>query len=114
MLGGQYLKWIVILQEFDLEFTTAKLKKSLVFADLICSLPADSSPSSSEDHLPDKTRFLINTHNPWYDDIIMYLQTSTFRFELTKDARRCVWHQSQPYRIVGDTLYRVGVDSILR
>ena len=29
-LGGKYLKWIVILQEFDLEFITAKSKKSLV------------------------------------------------------------------------------------
>ena len=43
----------------------------------------------------------------------MYLQTSTFRSELTKDARRRIRHQSKPYRI-GDTLYRVGVDSVLR
>ena len=42
------------------------------------------------------------------------LQTSTFQSELTKDARRRIRHQSQPYRIVGDTLYRVGVDSVLR
>ena len=44
----------------------------------------------------------------------MYLQTSTFRSELTKDARHRIRHQSQPYRIVGDTLYRVGVDLVLR
>jgi hypothetical protein len=31
VLGGKYSKWIVILQEFDLEFTKAKAKKSLVF-----------------------------------------------------------------------------------
>lgn len=30
-LGGKYSKWIVILQEFDLEFTMAKSKKSLIF-----------------------------------------------------------------------------------
>ena len=39
---------------------------------------------------------------------------STFHSELTKDAQRRIRHQSQPYRIVGDTLYRVGVDSVLR
>ena len=27
MIGGKYNKWIVILQEFDLEFVLAKLKK---------------------------------------------------------------------------------------
>ena len=113
LLGGKYSNWIVILQEFDLEFTTAKSTKSLVFSDLIFSLLTDSTPSHSEDHILDKTLFLISTRDPWYGDIIMYLQTSTFRSELTKDARRWIRHQSQPYRIVGDTLYRVGVDSVL-
>jgi hypothetical protein len=31
-LGGKYSKWIVILQEFDLEFEHAKSKKSLVLS----------------------------------------------------------------------------------
>ena len=35
MIGGKYNKWIVILQEFDLEFVSAKSKKSLIFAELI-------------------------------------------------------------------------------
>ena len=86
--GGKYSKWIVILQEFDLVFTIAKSKKSLVFADLIFSLPSDSAPSGSEEHIPDDTLFLIITLYPWYGDIIIYLQTSTFRSELTKDALR--------------------------
>ena len=73
LLGGKYSKWIVILQEFDLEFTTAKSTKSLVFADLICSLPTDSLPDHSEDHIPDETLFLIDTRDPWYGDIIEYL-----------------------------------------
>ena len=75
--------------------------------------PADSAPSSSEDHISDENLFLINTIDPWYGDIIVYLQTSTFRSELTKDARCRIRHQSQPYLILGDTLYRVGVDSVL-
>ena len=82
--------------------------------DLICSLPTDSVPSKSEDHIPDEMLFLISTHDPWYGDIIVYLQTSIFRSDLTKDARHQIRDQSQPYRIVGDTLYRVGVDSVLR
>ena len=41
----------------------------------------------------------------WYGDIIIYLQTNNFRSEFTKDAYRCIRHQSQPYCIVGDTLH---------
>jgi hypothetical protein len=39
-LGGKYSKWIVILQEFYLDFERAKSKKSLVFTKLICDLPS--------------------------------------------------------------------------
>ena len=35
IVGGKLNKWIVILQEFDLDFQSAKSKKSLVFAELI-------------------------------------------------------------------------------
>eukprot|EP00253_Pinus_taeda_P022688 PITA_22688 len=114
LLGGKYSKWIVILQEFDLEFTAAKSKKSLVFAELLCSLPSAATSSQIEELIPDETLFLINTLDPWYGDIIVYLQTSSFRPETSKDARRRIRHQAQPYRIVRDTLYRLGVDSVLR
>ena len=39
MIGGKYNKWIVILQEFDLEFVSAKSKKSLIFVELIFDFP---------------------------------------------------------------------------
>ena len=84
LLGVKYSKWIVILQEFDLEFTTTKSKKSLVFTELICSLPSDSVPSDLDEKIPDDTLFMINTIDPWYGDIIMYLQTQTFHPQLEK------------------------------
>eukprot|EP00253_Pinus_taeda_P020159 PITA_20159 len=114
LLGGKYSKWIVILQEFYLEFATAKSKKSLVFSELIFSLPSSSSPSHTEDQILDETLFLISTLDPWYGDILIYLQTSSFRPGTSKDAGRRIHHQSQPYRIIGDTLYRLGTDSVLR
>eukprot|EP00253_Pinus_taeda_P012667 PITA_12667 len=67
-----------------------------------------------KDHIPDETLFLISTLDPWYGDILTYLQTSSFRPSTSKDARRRIRHQSQPYRIIGDTLYRLGADSVLR
>ena len=35
MIGENYNKWIGILQEFDLEFVSAKLKNSLIFVEII-------------------------------------------------------------------------------
>lgn len=64
LLGGKYSKWIVILQEFDLEFTAAKSKKSLIFAELLCSLPSTAASSQLEDSIPDETLFLISTLDP--------------------------------------------------
>jgi hypothetical protein len=53
-LGGEYSKWIVILQEFDLEFEKSKSKKNLVFVELICDLP------SADTKMWQKFLFLMN------------------------------------------------------
>ena len=55
VLGGKYSRWIVILQEFDLEFAKATSKKSLVFFELMCDLPCASMESEPSDLFPDET-----------------------------------------------------------
>jgi hypothetical protein len=114
LLGGKYSKWIVILQELDLEFYRATSKKSLVFAELICDFPHTATEKVAVDSLPDESLFLIATSNIWYGDIIIYLQTQTFRPELSSAERRCVRYQARNYIILGDTPYRRGVDSLFR
>jgi hypothetical protein len=112
LLGGKYSKWIVILQEFDLEFEHAKSKKSLVFSKLICDLPSTDTTNVAEDSLPDESLFLISSDDVWYRDIIIYLQTQTFRPDLSSTDRRRIRYQARQYIILGDTLYHRGVDSI--
>jgi hypothetical protein len=75
LLGGKYSKWIVILQEFDLEFDRAKSKKSLVFSELICDFPHSATENVAVDSLPDESLFVIRTDDLWYGDVIIYLQT---------------------------------------
>ena len=75
MIGGKYNKWIVILQEFDLEFVSTKLKKLLVFAEVISNFPSEEEEEVYEDTFFDENIFLISTFDPWYGDIIIYLQT---------------------------------------
>ena len=75
MIGRKYNKWIVILQEFDLEFVSAKSKKSLIFAGLISDFPSLDEGEVHEDSFVDEKIFLISTMDPWYADFIVYLQT---------------------------------------
>ena len=75
VLEGNYSYWIVILQEFDLEFSKAISKKSLVFAELICDLTYATMESKPINSFPDEFLFLISTTNPLYGYLLIYLQT---------------------------------------
>ena len=75
MIGGKYNKWIVILQEFDLNFVSAKSKKSLIFVELISYFPNLDEGEVHEESFVDEHIFLILTMDPWYGDIIVYFQT---------------------------------------
>jgi hypothetical protein len=73
VIDGNISRWIVILQEFDLDFVSEKSKNSLVFAELISELLVQSSDVILEE-LPIKgDMFLIASSDPWYGDILVYV-----------------------------------------
>ena len=112
--SGASSRWIVIPQEFDLEFAKATSNKSLVFVELMCDLPCASIESEPSDSFPDEFLFLISTTDPWYRDFLIYLQTQRFQPTLSHDDHHCIRHHAKCYLILNDTLYRRGIDSILR
>ena len=61
--------------EFDLKFILTKLKKLLIFAELISYFPSVEEEEVYEDTFVDENIFLISTLDPWYGDIIIYFQT---------------------------------------
>ena len=87
MIGGKYNKWIFILQEFNLEFVLAKSKKSLIIVKLISDFPSKEEEEVCEDTFVDEHIFLISTLDPWYGDIIIYLQTLKVPTYLSRDER---------------------------
>jgi hypothetical protein len=112
LMGGKYSKWIVILQEFDLDFEQAKSKKYLVFAELICDLPSTEIEIVVEDSFPDESLFLIISDDIWYGGIIIYLQTQTFWHDLSHVDRRRIQYQACQYIILSDTLYHRGINFV--
>ena len=71
------------MQEFDLEFDSAKSKKSLIFAELISNFSSRREEEACEDTFVDEHNFLISTLDPWYGDIIIFLQTLKFPTHLS-------------------------------
>jgi hypothetical protein len=114
IIGWEYNKWIVILQEFDLDFTLEKSKKSLVFTELVSDFPRLDEDVIHVDSFVDEHIFLVSLSDPWYGDIVLYLQTLKFAQHLSRDDRRRIRYQANKYTIIDDTLYRCGIYEILR
>jgi hypothetical protein len=112
-INGNFSRWIVILQEYDLKFSTPKRKKSLVLAELVTTFPFDTTSAPINTDFPDEHLFYITSNDPWYDDLLVYLQTQNFDNHLSRDDRRRIHHQAPRYLLIGDILYRRGVDPIL-
>jgi len=88
ILTGKYAHWVVILQEFDLEFVTPKSKKGLALAELISELPTGAQDTPVNDDFPDEHLFAITADDPWYGDILTYLRTQKFALHLDREAHR--------------------------
>jgi hypothetical protein len=86
----------------------------LVFVELICDLPSTETETVVEDSFPDEYLFIIIFYDIWYGDIIIYLQTQTFRPDLSRVDCRRVRYQSHQFIILYDTFYCHGIDSIFQ
>jgi hypothetical protein len=77
-VNGKFARWIVILQEYDLEFSTPKSKKALILAELVTTLPSDIPSTPVNTDFPDEHLFYIASDDPWYGDLLVYLRTQKF------------------------------------
>ena len=65
-----------------------KSKKSLIFYELISYFPNLDVEEVHEYSLVDEHIFLISIADPWYRDIIVYLQTLKVPIHLSQDEHR--------------------------
>jgi hypothetical protein len=56
-INGKFARWIIILQEYDLEFSTPNIKKSLILAELVTAFPYDTTSAPVNTDFPDKHLF---------------------------------------------------------
>ena len=65
-----------------------------------------------DDSFPYEYIFFISTSDPWYGDILIYLQNLKCHASFSREERCKLCVNAKNYLIIGDTLYRRGVDYI--
>ena len=61
----------------------------------MCDLPCALMDIDPSDSFPDEFLFLISTIDPWYGDLIIYLQTQIFQPNISRDDCRCIRHHAK-------------------
>jgi hypothetical protein len=94
-------------------FSKLKLNKSLVFVELMCDFPHIDVETKPFYSFLYESLLLITMYDPWYGYILLYLQNQCFWLGISRDKSHRIRHHSKYYLIMGDTLYRCCIDTIL-
>ena len=79
------VKWIIILQDYELEFVTPKTTKALSLVQLMTELQSPYASSPPPVTLPYGHLFSISFNDPWYGDILVYLRNQNFSPHVSHD-----------------------------
>ncbi|XP_065854963.1 uncharacterized protein [Euphorbia lathyris] len=108
------IRWILLLQEFDLEIRDKKGSKNLVADHLSRLLSSDSDNGELKVEFPDEHLFSINTIEPWYADLVNYMVTGAMpedfirneKDKLRKEAKYYVWDEPYLWKHCSDQMIR--------
>ncbi|CAM8896974.1 unnamed protein product [Rhodiola kirilowii] len=107
------IRWILLLQEFDVEIRDKKGIENTV-ADHLSRLVREEDAGQITETFPDEHLYAISGKMPWFAPLVNYLAGGKFPpsysraqcLKLKHDAKYYVW--DDPY------LWKIGVDQILR
>ncbi|RDX72357.1 hypothetical protein CR513_48172, partial [Mucuna pruriens] len=120
------IRWILLLQEFDLEIRDKKgVENSVV--DHLSRIEKESEPMPIQDEFPDEKLLHIKKATPWFADICNYVATSHFPPEASRthkdkirsDAKYYIWDDPYLWRLCSDKVIRrcipdVEINSVLQ
>jgi hypothetical protein len=98
------IRWVLLLQEFDLEIWDKKGSENMV-ADHLSRLLHEEERSELPlgEQFPDEQLFAINVHPPWYAGIVNYITTKVFPPSMSNQERKRLisisrqYHWDEPY-----------------
>ena len=107
------IRWILLLQEFDLEILDKRGSENLV-ADHLSRLTYNEDALPLHENFPDEQLLHVGIVTPWYADIVNYLVTRTVPNEITRaqkakiksDAKYYVWDEPYLWKHCSDQVIR--------
>ena len=113
------IRWVLLLQEFDIEILDKKGSENLV-ADHLSRLPLDhpsydKEEGSIDDELRDEHLMSImsNTH-PWFADYANYLASGVVPHDLNAQQKKRFFKEVKRYFLDDPYLYKMCSDSLFR
>ncbi|KAH9680148.1 hypothetical protein KPL71_026438 [Citrus sinensis] len=109
------IRWILLLQEFDIEILDKRGSENLV-ADHLSQLIHNEDELPLHENFPDEQLLQVGTITPWYADIVNYLVIRTVPEEITRaqkakiksDAKYYVWDEPYLWKHCSDQVIRSG------
>ena len=107
------IRWILLLQEFDVEIKDKKGSENVV-ADHLSRLVRSEDVVPLRENFPDEQLFGTDVSTPWYADIVNYLVSRTFpdimskacNAKLKHDAKHYVWDDPYLWKHCSDQIVR--------
>ncbi|RDY12233.1 Retrovirus-related Pol polyprotein, partial [Mucuna pruriens] len=107
------IKWMLLLQEFDLKIRDKKGAENSV-ADHLSRIERESEPMPIRDEFHDEQFLHVKTTTPWFADICNYVATSqfpaeasqTYKEKIRSDAKYYVWDDLYLWRLCSDKIIR--------
>ncbi|KAL0445698.1 UNVERIFIED_CONTAM: Transposon Ty3-G Gag-Pol polyprotein [Sesamum latifolium] len=107
------IRWILLLQEFDLTIKDKKGVKNLV-ADHLSRLMTEGDSTPLKEEFSDERLLATQEITPWYADLVNFLATHTLPNDLSRakkekiksDAKYYVWDDSYLWKYCSDQIIR--------
>ena len=109
------IRWILLLQEFDLVIQDKKGYENLVADHLSRQVNEEVTLKELEirDEFPDESLFVVN-ERPWFADLANFNVAGIIPKDLTWQQRKKFLHDAQFYIWDDPHLFKIGVDNLLR
>jgi hypothetical protein len=107
----QLIRWILLLQEFDIEIRDKKGVENSVADHLSRLHHKDTHELPINDYLRDDTLLKVTDSDPWYANIVNYIVVG---YVAPGEDSRKLKHQSRAHLWDDPYLYRICADGLLR
>ncbi|KAK0604452.1 hypothetical protein LWI29_015827 [Acer saccharum] len=111
------IRWILLLQEFDLEIRDKKGSENVV-ADHLSRLvqvnPDEVDLLPLHEKFPDEQLLAVMDSEPWYADLVNYLVSGVVPEDLNSQGRKMFITKAKKYFWDDPYLYTHGPDSVIR